>query len=451
MTDLDYREGRHSRGGRYGPVGVPHAVRAAAGRLSWGLADQAVSSMTNFVVGAVVARSLGATGFGIFTLAWVTYTVILNLSRGLATDPLVVRFSGVATETWRVAVARSSGTALMVGLVTGGASILAGAAVGGQVGAAFVALGVVLPALLVQDSWRFAFFAAGDGRKALANDMVWAAALVPAMILAANGRVFDFVLAWGLAGAVAATYGLVQTRLLPQPGGVRAWFRQQRDLGVRYLAENVSNSGGAQLRMYGLGAIAGIADVGAVRGAQLLLGPFLAVLMGLSMVAVPEAARILRRSRRRLPQFCFLLGWAQAGTALAWGLALLFLLPDAVGQFVLGAVWPSAAALILPTTLAVMAAGLSTGATVGLRALGASRRSLFAQLVTSAGYVAGGLVGAAIAGGLGSTWGVALGTLLGAAVWWWQLRAGVRHIDLQPPTDLVPSAPAVNHEAARTT
>lgn len=435
MTDLDDREGRGSRGGRYGPVGVPRAVRATAGRLTWGLADQAMSSMTNFVVGAVVARSLGMTGFGIFTLAWVTYGVVLNVSRGLGTDPLVVRFSGVVPESWRAAVAQASGAALLVGLVTGGASVLTGAALGGQVGAAFVALGLVLPALLVQDSWRFAFFAAGDGRKAFANDMVWGAALVPAMVVAASGgRVFDFVLAWGLAGAVAAVYGLVQTRLLPQLAGVRAWLRQQRDLGLRYLAENVSNSGGAQLRMYGLGAIAGLADVGAVRGAQLLLGPFLAVLMGLSMVAVPEAARILRRSRHRLPQFCLLLGGAQAAAALAWGSVLLFALPDAVGEFVLGPVWLSAAALILPTTLAVMAAGFTTGATAGLRALAASRRSLRAQLVTSAAYVAGGLVGAAIAGGLGSAWGVAVATLIGATAWWGELRAGLRRAD-PPPTE----------------
>ena len=430
---------------------VSRTVRASAGRVSWGLADQAVSSLTNFAVGIFVARSLGAVAFGIFTLAWVTYGVVLNVSRGLATDPLVVRISGVPTASWRVAVARTSGTALLVGLVAGAASLLVGAALGGPVGAAFVALGLILPALLLQDSWRFAFFAAGQGRKAFTNDIVWAATLIPALIVAAEGgSVFRLVLAWGLSGAVAAAYGCVQTRLLPRLAGVRAWFHQQRDLGLRYLAENVSNSGGAQLRMYGLGAIAGLADVGAVRGAQLLLGPFLAVLMGLSLVAVPEAARVLRRSPRRLPLFCLLLGGGQAAAALAWGVALLFLLPDNIGRYLLGSVWQSAAVLILPTTLSVMNAGLSTGAASGLRALGAARRSLRAQLLTSAAYVTGGLVGAAVAGALGSAWGVALATLFGAAVWWWQLRAGLRELDAVPPTTSR-GAPvnAVNHEQMR--
>ena len=50
-------------------------VRSAAGRLSWGLADQAVSSMTNLLVGLVVARSLSVAEFGMFSLAWVTYGV----------------------------------------------------------------------------------------------------------------------------------------------------------------------------------------------------------------------------------------------------------------------------------------------------------------------------------------------------------------------------------------
>ncbi|MGH3949244.1 MAG: hypothetical protein ACRDSE_08985 [Pseudonocardiaceae bacterium] len=426
-------------------------ARAAAGRLSWGLADQAVSSMTNFAVGIYVARTLGVTEFGIFTLAWVTYGVVLNVSRGLATDPLVVRFSGVPTASWRAAVARSSGTALVIGLASGAITVLAGAALGGRVGAGFVALGLVLPALLLQDSWRFAFFAAGQGRKAFLNDIVWAAALIPALVLAADtGSVFGFVLAWGLSGAVAAAYGCVQTRFLPRLAGMRGWLRQQRDLGPRYLVENVSNSGASQLRMYGLGAIAGLADVGAIRGAELLLGPFLAVLMGLSLVAVPEAVRVLRRSPRRLPHFCLILGGAQAATALAWGLTLLLLVPESLGLLVLGSVWEPASALILPVTLSVAGAGIVAGAAAGLRALGAARRSLRAQLFASAAYLTGGLAGATVAGAAGTSWGSAVAMWFGAAVWWSQLRAGLREVATSAPTDLeLTSVTQVDHEEMR--
>src|SRR5690349_13877198 len=77
-----------------------HVVR----RLGWGVADQIVSSLTNFAVSIYVVRALGAVQFGAFGLAYVTYGVALNASRGLATDPLMVRFSGTGLPTWRRAV-----------------------------------------------------------------------------------------------------------------------------------------------------------------------------------------------------------------------------------------------------------------------------------------------------------------------------------------------------------
>ncbi|MEV8588285.1 hypothetical protein AB0424_15260 [Streptomyces sp. NPDC051180] len=410
------------------PAGAPGrtAKRAMVGRLSWGLADQAASSMTNFAVGIYVARSLGPAAFGAFGLAWVTYGVVLNVSRGLATDPLVVRFSGVPETSWRGAVARSSGTALGVGAVLGAVCLAIGLAIGGGVGPAFAVLGVVLPALLLQDAWRFAFFAAGDGRKAFLNDVVWGVALVPAMVVAAHaGTVAAFVLAWGGSAAVAAAYGLLQSGIRPLVSGARGWLREQRDLGYRYLVENVGLSGASQLRAYGLGAIVGVGAVGAVRGAELLLGPFLAVLMGLSLVTVAEAARVLRRASHRLGSFCLLLGGGQAAAALVWGGALL-LVPDRLGEFVLGGVWHAASQLIVPATLGVAGASLGTGAAAGLRALGAARRSLRCQLFASACYVGGGLGGAVAAGTAGSAWGVAAATVGSSAVWWLELRSALR-------------------------
>ncbi|HEX6357341.1 hypothetical protein [Actinophytocola sp.] len=390
--------------------------------------------MTNFAVGVVVARELGVAGFGVFSLAWVTYGVLLNVSRGLGTDPLTVRYSGVSTAEWRTATARATGTALTVGLAFGVVSALAGLVFGGSLGNAFVALAVVAPGMLLQDSWRFAFFAAGHGHKALVNDVVWAVAMIPLLFLASlHGQVWTFVLAWGAASLLAAGCGWLQSGIMPRFSGVRDWLRQHRDLGSRYLLENVSNSGAVQLRMYGLGAIAGLADVGAIRGAELLLGPFLALLMGLNLVAVPEAARVLRRAPEQLSRFCLVLGGGQAIAAACWG-AVLFVMPDSVGRLALAEVWDHAVDLILPVTLSVTAAGVITGAAAGLRALGAARRSLRSQLWQSAGYLGFGLVGATLGGAEGMSWGSTIALWLGAALWWLQLRAALRdHIGMSEP------------------
>jgi O-antigen/teichoic acid export membrane protein len=403
-------------------------IRGIARRLSWGLADQAVSSLTNFMVGVYVAHELGVAGFGVFTLAWVTYGVVLNLSRGLTTDPLVVRFSGVSNEQWSTATARSAGTALTVGAGFGVLSVLAGLAMGGAVGTAFVALGIVTPALLLQDSWRFAFFANGQGHRAVLNDLLWTVAMIPLLLVAAqHGDVAGFVLAWGGAALFAGVGGWLQTGIRPRPRQARQWLRQHRDLGTRYMVENSANSGAGQLRMYGVAAIVNVGAVGAIRGAELLLAPFMTLLMGLNLVTVPEAARVLRRSPHRLERFCVVLGGTQAVAALGWGLALLFLVPESVGQFVLNDVWDFAAPLILPVSVSLAAAGVIAGAAAGLRALGAARRSLRAQLISSAGYLGGGLAGALIAGSaLGASWGSTILLWCGAVLWWLQLRAGLR-------------------------
>jgi O-antigen/teichoic acid export membrane protein len=383
--------------------------------------------MVSFVVGIVVARSLGAAEFGAFSLAWVTYGLVVNISRGLATDPLAVRFSGVPHKLWKTAAASSSGMAIAVGLATGAICVAVGAALGGRPGAAFIALGLVLPGLMVQDSWRFAFFASGQGGKAFLSDITWAVALVPLLYLAKHDgpSVTKFVLAWGAAGIFAALVSGLQARVVPRLFQARHWFRDHRDLGLRYLAENVTISGAYQLKMYGLGAFAGIAAVGTVRGAEMMLGPFFIVLSGIGLVAVPEAARMLRRSLRALRMFCLLLGSAQALAALAWGLALVLLLPHAWGHAVLGEVWDAAEPLLLPATLSVMFASFYTGASAGLRALGVARRSLRAQLWASAAYLIGGVGGGILNGALGSAWGAAAATFVGAIVWWWYLGIGI--------------------------
>ena len=72
------------------------------------------------------------------------------------------------------------------------------------------------------------------------------------------------------------------------------------------MAEGTANSASAQLRNYGVGFILGLAAVGYVQAANTLMGPFMVIFFGMGLVALPEAARILRRSPRRLPLFCVL-------------------------------------------------------------------------------------------------------------------------------------------------
>jgi TPR repeat protein/O-antigen/teichoic acid export membrane protein len=441
LSEANHRAGAAVLG-KLNTAAFRRLLRHAAGRLGWGVADQAVSSLTNFAVVLYVARALGAAQFGAFSLAYVTYGFALNASRGLATDPLLVRFSGADVPTWRRAVADCTGTAAAVGVATGGCVLAAAALLDGTVRGAFLALGLTLPGLLLQDSWRYAFFALGRGSQAAINDVVWASALVPGLLfLRATGHanVFWFVFAWGAAAAVAAIVGLVQARVVPKPSGLKQWVSRHRDLGPRYFAENTSNSAAVQLRTYGVGVIAGLAAVGHVQAAYTLMGPFMVIFFGLNLVTVPEAARVLRRSPRHLWLFCLLLSSGLALAGLVWGVILLAALPRGLGSWLLGPIWRPAYPLVLPLTISVMGSCATAGPGAGLHALGAARRSMRAMVLASASFLFCGLVGAAAGGAFGAVCGAAVATWIGALLWWGQLHAGLRESRAVPAHDRLQS------------
>jgi O-antigen/teichoic acid export membrane protein len=416
-------------------------ARRAAGRLSWGIADQGMSSISNFAVNIYIARTLGAVQYGAFALAYVTYSFALNASRGLATDPLMVRFSGTDVPTWRRAVRDCAGTAVAVGLVTGAGVLGAALLLHGTARLAFLALGLTLPGLLLQDSWRFAFFALGRGSQALINDTVWVVALAPALLalrMLHDANVFWFVLAWGVAGSAAAAIGPLQARTLPRLAGAARWIKRHRDLGPRYLAEGTANSASAQFRNYGIGLLLGLAAVGYVQAASTLMGPFMVVFFGMGLVSLPEAARLWRSSPRYLPVFCAIFGFGLALAGLGWGVVLLIVLPKGFGYLLLHGLWRPTYPLVLPMTVSIMGGCIGAGAGTGLHALGAAKRSLWAMIVSSAFNVAGALAGAALGGAVGTIRGLAISTWAGTVVYWWQLRVALHESGRLPARRVLP-------------
>ena len=405
-----------------------HSLTRALRRLGWGVADQGIASLSNFALGLFVARTYGAGGFGAFTLAFVTYAVVLNASRGLGTDPLLVRHSGPPDAAWRGATAAATGTALTVGLVGGALCVVAGLLLPAGIGTGFLLLGPGLPGLMLQDSFRFAFFASGRGRAAFTNDLVWTLLLIATLgvlYLTGLGSSAICLLVFGATATASALVGAAQARVLPRPLRFRSWLRTHRALSFRYLLENVSISVATQIRSFVLGGVVSLAAVGYVRSSEILMGPFLVLLMGLSQVAVPEASRAFQADAHRLWGFCLRLGGIQAGAAIAWGVVLLTIFPLGLGPALLGEIWGPTSRLIPPITLTVCAASFITAANAGLRAMGISRRSLKAQLTSATLYASLGALGAVLAGATGTSWGVTVAQTTGALVCWYQLRSGL--------------------------
>src|SRR5689334_13431119 len=335
------------------PVPSKDTVRGRSGRtrrLGWGIADQALSSVTNFALSVLVARAVGLDSFGAFGLAFTTYTFTLGAARAVCSEPLGVRYRATDRGTCRAGTRRATGAALVIGTLSGLGCAAAALAFTGTLREALLALAVTMPGLIVQDTWRTAFFSRMRGSYAFANDLVWAiaqVALVGALFIVGRKTTPLFVLAWGGAGTVAALFGICQARLLPAPWLTWRWLRAQRDLSPRYLVEFLARNAANAGSMYMTGVFGGLGAAGALRGAQVALGPLNILNMGITAPAITEAVRLSRRSATRMLRFAAAVGGALAVASIAWGV-FMFLLPDHVGHALLRRSWEPAHDVILP-------------------------------------------------------------------------------------------------------
>ena len=302
---------------------------------------------------------------------------------------------------------------------------------------ALLALGLSLPGLLVQDCWRYAFFAAGRARSAAINDLVWAAVQFAAigLLLAAGQRsVFLLTLAWGGAALVAAVVGSLQAGILPAPWATVRWFRATRDLNLRLGLEYIVNMGAVNASIYLIGGIAGLIAVGAIRAAQVLLGPLQLLFFGLSAFALPLLSTMARAGDRLL-RVTVLLSCAITVVSLVWVGALL-LLPRRAGEALLGDSWAGAWSVLLPIGVVMVAVGSTTGPRVGLKALRRADLLLRVTAVQAPFILVLGVAGALVDGARGAAVGYAVADIVGATLIWTAfLRADAAG---RVPPDVVP-------------
>lgn len=402
---------------------------AAARRVSWGFADQALSSLTNFAVGVLVARSVDPEAFGAFSVAFTTYTIALITSRALASEPFMVRHSATSHDDWHAAARGSSGLALIVGLTAGAIVVILGLVFGGSIGTAFISLAIVLPGLLSQDMWRFALIARGRAKWAFILDLAWLILLAPGLLLldTVGSRSLAWpILVWGGAGGITALGAHLVSRTAPTLPGAIAWMRKNHDLGSRYVVEALVSLGAIQISTYALVALSGLAAAGALRGGQLLIGPMQVLLIGISITAVPEGVRIARRGGpASLRRPAIIVSALMASSTLAWA-AIVTLLPKSIGVALLGETWDSARSVVLPLALAYAIGGFGLGPGVGLRVLADARRSWRARSVDALSQTIGGVLGAWQLGAVGTALGLAAGAAVGGTAHWLAFLASVR-------------------------
>ena len=396
-----------------------------AGRASWNLADQVLSAATNVVLALVVVRAAGAAAFDAFAVAFLLFSTAIGVERSLVGASLNMRHSSETSSTRRRTVSRATGTVLAIMLPAGVALLGAGLLLGGLLGSALVATGVVLPFLALQDVCRYVFFSGAESHWAAANDGLWAVIQFSVMgILVGTGaaNVVTLIFAWGGAAGVCVAVALIQLRAVPNPWAAMGWFKEHRDLVGYLLGDYLLTTGAFNGGYMVIGALLGDQVVGSIRAAQVLLGPLGIVAGGVRTFAMPElsrrAAQMSVATRR---QIATRLSAGMVALSLVYGGAIL-LVPDALGELVFAAKWDQAQEVLLPLALAQVATTSTLGPSVVIYALGQARRT-FQIMTVEAPLVFTLMIGGAVLFGVrGATWGQCIDQFLVIVLWFGTLR-----------------------------
>jgi hypothetical protein len=300
----------------------------------------------------------------------------------------------------------------------------------GPAGQALPAFAVVVPALYLQDLWRFSFFAANRPGAAVLNDTTWALVQLAALVgvrMTQHRTVSAFVLAWGLGAVAGSALGIVQSRVVPRPLQAWHWLREHRALGGRYAGEFLTLFGSAQVVLGVLGATSGLAQLARLRAGQVLFSPIQGLLNAVRLSVTSLAVELRAHRPGRLRAFIVRLSAGLGVLAVLSGLAAV-LLPDEAGRAMLGDSWRGARSVLIPLTVLNTALALSLGPLTGLRAARASRRSFRARTSTAAMVVIFGSAGVFIRGAVGAAWGIALAGTVGLVLMILEVRAALREL-----------------------
>ncbi|SCZ11204.1 Membrane protein involved in the export of O-antigen and teichoic acid [Streptomyces sp. 136MFCol5.1] len=421
------------------PSDPPRTPRRSAAALA-SVLDQAASSLTNIAVLVIAARVSTVHGFATFSMVYLTFTVLLGLNMAYVGQAVVLT-RGDTGAGCRSAITFTSLASCIVGVLLATVGAVTGAVTGGWAGpgGAFLALGLVLPLVLVQDGLRYAFSTLRRPGLALAADTLRLVCVVPALLLQPRHAAPGLLVAvWGVSAAPALLLGL---RLLwPHVRGSRADLRpyvRRGHLGQRFVVEFAVGNASSQLAVLGLGLFAAPLAVGALRGATTLFGPLNVLFNSVNAFGPPLLNRL--GGRRATTRATALLGLVLSAVGLAWGLVL-YALPDHVGRQLLGDTWQLTATLLPASGAQYAVMGLGTCALVTLRVL-RPRATLSVQVVFSLLAVVLMLAGYLLTGSaLGAAWGLAAGSALKAVAAW--TRVARLRVEEATPTAAVPVVPA---------
>ena len=386
-----------------------------------------MSSATNLVLSVLAARELTADGFGAFAVAFTIYSLLIAGGRSVISRPLTVRYASASPQGFRAAAEAATGATVVLGIVSGVIVAVVGLYLAGALGVSLLWMGLLMPGLLLQDMWRMVFITEGRPRAAFVNDSLWGLiqiGLLLAFIATDRESTVTLLISWGGAALLVAVYGLFQFRGRPRLRASGPWLAEQREELKYYFASFITVMGANQVTLLLIAGLGTPTDVGALRAAQVVLGPLNLLGYALSAFAVPEIAR-RRMAGRRAIQAGVILSAVVVLADVVWGVAL-FALPDSAGTALLGDSWASAQEVLLASLVGLIAIGVGFGANTLMVALGYAKETFWINCLLTPGFLVFGLAGLELGGAEGAAWGLSLAQVVVAPAMWWRVLVLMR-------------------------
>jgi len=340
------------------------------------LADQVLSSGTNFAAIFLAARLLGAESFGEFSIAYGFYVFVIGFVRSFLGESILVSARNGLNQSRR----EYFSSAAALGLA-GGVLAVAITAVFPAIEQSLIAVTVVavtLPILSVLEIARIHAFSQRNPWSSCRLDGWWIFYLVPSLVLVAILRpehVAWILAVWTMSGIAALAswapreseaHPGAHPQLLRLPSPRPAIDGTLRVGGKFYAMDFALGFGATQVVAILIAAVLDLETAGVVRLSLAVFGPINIAFTGLALHFVPGLAANLDVDRSVLSR-------VRVGAAVlcaAWGMAIYF-----VSQRFLNAELAEGLGTVVPwMTVGYIALGLASVDIIRLRATADSRR-----------------------------------------------------------------------------
>jgi O-antigen/teichoic acid export membrane protein len=360
-------------------------------RTAWvPLADQLLANASNFLFTILVAGEASPEAFGRFAVGYSVVVFAVGMWRsglGYQVSLKAGDHLALAGEA-RMALGATAATSPFLALVV---LVVAGVGPGSSVVLA-AGLALATPFVLAQDLLRYTAVAANRAGVALASDSAWTGLLGVAVVLRMAGSLEagSLILLWAGGAALGTAILAVGLRIAPRLAGAREWIGRSWRGRTHLVTQGVVVGASVPITTAVIALLAGPEVAGGVAGAGVLMAPVNSLVAWLSLTLLAGVAQLPEARKVRAAASA---GVATALLTIGWG-SLLLLVPDQLGEVVLGQTW-QAASEALPVVGTQYAIGVLAGTgTLLLVSLGRTRAVMSTGFAVATARVALGWVAA---------------------------------------------------------